>query len=55
MTCESAPCSACDNKSAATNSGLHESSAITATSEGPAGISMAVPFLFTNNLAQVTY
>ncbi|MNI34666.1 hypothetical protein D3C73_886640 [compost metagenome] len=34
------PCSACARRSAATNSGLAVSSAITSTSEGPAGMSM---------------
>ena len=42
-TCASALCSACASRSAATNSGRADSSAITSTSEGPAGMSSAAP------------
>ena len=51
----STPCSACESKSAATNAGLAESSAITSTSEGPAGMSMATSRNDTSCLAAVTY
>ena len=40
-TCESVPCSACDSRSAAIKTGLLVSSAMTHTSDGPAGMSMA--------------
>jgi hypothetical protein len=43
ITCESGPCSACDSRSEATKSGVAPLSAITSTSDGPAGISMAAP------------
>mmetsp|Transcript_18129 Transcript_18129/g.45026 ORF Transcript_18129/g.45026 Transcript_18129/m.45026 type:complete len:268 (+) Transcript_18129:734-1537(+) len=39
-TCESGPCSACDSRSAATCSGFAPASAITSTSDGPAGMSI---------------
>ena len=54
-TCESMPCSACDNRSAATNSMFACLSAITQTSEGPAGISMATSCRLTCCLAAITY
>src|SRR5262249_59688866 len=41
IAAESSPCSACDSKSAATNAAGAVSSAITNTSEGPGGQSMA--------------
>ncbi len=44
MTCASISCSACASRSAATNRGLAVSSAITNTSDGPAGISIATPY-----------
>ncbi|KAH3683048.1 hypothetical protein WICPIJ_005984 [Wickerhamomyces pijperi] len=40
ITWESTPCSAWDNKSEATKSASASSSAMTSTSDGPAGISM---------------
>jgi hypothetical protein len=43
MTWESGPCSACDSRSAATNCGFTPASAITSTSDGPAGMSIAAP------------
>ncbi|MNM25059.1 hypothetical protein D3C81_354990 [compost metagenome] len=39
----SGPCSAWESRSAATKAGFAPSSAITSTSEGPAGMSMAAP------------
>ncbi len=42
-TCESGPCSACESRSAATRAGEAPASAITSTSEGPAGMSIAGP------------
>mmetsp|Transcript_16424 Transcript_16424/g.51045 ORF Transcript_16424/g.51045 Transcript_16424/m.51045 type:complete len:261 (+) Transcript_16424:418-1200(+) len=39
-TCESGPCSACDKRSAATKAGSASPSAITSTSDGPAGMSI---------------
>ena len=56
ITCESAPCSACESKSEATNSGSDCSSAITNTSDGPAGMSMLAPLIIwlTWRLASVT-
>ena len=41
--CDNGSCSACANRSAATNSARAESSAMTSTSEGPAGRSSAAP------------
>ena len=43
MTCAITSCSACASRSAATKPALAESSAITSTSDGPAGRSMAAP------------
>ena len=40
-TCESGPCSACDSRSAATKRASAPASAITSTSDGPAGMSIA--------------
>ena len=54
-TCESMPCSACERRSAATNSALLAASAITHTSEGPAGISIATSCNDTCCLAAMTY
>ena len=56
ITCESGPCSACDSRSEATNAGVAPASAITSTSEGPAGMSMAAPSRrwLTCRLASVT-
>ena len=51
----STPCSAWERKSAAIKAGLADSSAITSTSEGPAGMSMATSRRLTNCLAAVTY
>ena len=48
------PCSACDSRSAATNSGLLVSSAITQTSLGPAGMSIATSCSDTCCLAAIT-
>ena len=54
ITWLSAPCSAWESRSLAINSGSAASSAMTNTSEGPAGISMAVPLCTTWRLASVT-
>jgi hypothetical protein len=43
IACASRSCSACASRSAATNGGGPTSSAITSTSEGPAGRSSAAP------------
>ena len=51
----STPCSACERRSDATNTGLAVSSASTATSEGPAGMSIATSRKDTSCLATVTY
>ena len=54
ITCESTPCSAWESKSAATNTGFAVSSATTATSDGPAGISIATSCRLTCCLAAMT-
>ena len=51
----SSPCSACDSRSAATNSARALLSASTITSEGPAGRSTATASVLTSCLARVTY
>ncbi len=51
----SVPCSACDKRSAATNTGSAFESAITRTSLGPAGMSIATPSELTISFALVTY
>ena len=55
-TWESGPCSACDKRSAATKAGSASQSAMTMTSEGPAGMSIAAPSgsALTRDLAAVT-
>ena len=56
ITCESAPCSACDSRSEATWIADAPASAITSTSEGPAGMSIAAPSVIVETccLATVT-
>eukprot|EP00160_Parvularia_atlantis_P017032 Unigene5691_Nuclearia_a/m.17369 Unigene5691_Nuclearia_a/g.17369 ORF Unigene5691_Nuclearia_a/g.17369 Unigene5691_Nuclearia_a/m.17369 type:complete len:338 (+) Unigene5691_Nuclearia_a:353-1366(+) len=54
----SGPCSACDSRSAATYAGLADASAMTSTSDGPAGMSIATMALLsfcTSIFAAVTY
>ena len=50
----SAPCSACERRSAATKAGTHVSSAKTASSDGPAAMSIVAPRRITCSLASVT-
>ena len=57
VTWLSGPCSACESRSAAMCSGFAEPSAMTSTSEGPAGMSMEImaSLLDSSILAAVTY
>ena len=55
MACESLPCSACDSMSAAMNAASAFPSAMTHTSDGPAGMSMATSCRLTCCFAAMTY